>query len=84
MDSMTDEILSQLGGAPMQRMAQHTGIDQTQLAGAVAAALPLLLGALGRNADRPGGAEALYGALGRDHDRRRELRGQPQLRSVSG
>src|SRR5690606_4513087 len=34
---------------------------------AVAAALPLLLGALGRNASQPQGAQALYGALGRDH-----------------
>ena len=67
MDSPTDDIFSQLSGAPMQQMAQQAGIGQAQMAGAVAAALPLLLGALGRNAGRPGGAEALYGALGRDH-----------------
>jgi len=33
----------------------------------VSAALPLLLGALGRNASQPQGAEALFGALQRDH-----------------
>lgn len=66
-DSITDDIFSQLQGAPMQQMAQQLGIGQTQLAGAVSAALPLLMGALGRNSSQPGGAEALLGALNRDH-----------------
>ena len=33
----------------------------------IKAALPLLLGALGRNAAQPQGAQALFGALQRDH-----------------
>lgn len=65
--SITDDIFSQLQGAPMQQMAQQLGIGQTQMAGAISAALPLLIGALGRNASQPSGAEALLGALGRDH-----------------
>ena len=34
---------------------------------AISAALPLLLGALGRNTSQPQGAEALFGALQKDH-----------------
>lgn len=64
---LTDDIFAQLQGAPMQQMAQQLGIGQTQMAGAISAALPLLISALGRNASQPSGAEALMGALSRDH-----------------
>src|SRR5690606_24109407 len=47
--------------------AQRLGISQEQSSAAISAALPLLLGALGRNASQPQGAEALFGALQRDH-----------------
>ncbi len=67
MSSLTDDIFSQLSGPALQQISQQLGTGQTQTAGAVAAALPLLLGALGRNASQPQGAEALFGALGRDH-----------------
>lgn len=65
--SITDELYSQLSGEPMQQIGQQLGVGQAQLGGAVAAALPLLLGALGRNAGQPQGAESLFGALERDH-----------------
>ena len=42
-------------------------IGQAEASGAVGAALPLLMGALGRNAEQPQGAEALFGALQRNH-----------------
>jgi len=67
MDNITDELYSQLEGAPLRQMAQQLGIGQTQAAGAVSAALPLLVGALGRNASQPQGAQALFGALQKDH-----------------
>ncbi len=67
MSSLTDDIFSQLSGPALQQISQQLGTGHTQTAGAVAAALPLLLGALGRNASQPQGAEALFGALGRDH-----------------
>lgn len=66
-DSLTDQLLRQLDGAPLQQIAQQLGIDQTQAAGAVGTALPLLMGALGRNASQPQGAEALFGALQKHH-----------------
>ena len=67
MPNLTDDIFSQLSGPALQQISQQLGTGQTQTAGAVAAALPLLIGALGRNASQPQGAEALFGALGRDH-----------------
>ena len=62
MNSITDDIFSQLSGPALQQISQQLGTGHTQTAGAVAAALPLLLGALGRNASQPQGAEALFGA----------------------
>ena len=65
--SLVDELMSQLQGAPMQQMAQQLGTDTAQTQSAVGAALPLLLGALGQNASQPQGAADLLGALQRDH-----------------
>jgi hypothetical protein len=67
MTALTNDLLAQLQGAPLQQISQQLGIDQNQAAGAVSAALPLLMGALGKNASQPQGAEALFGALQRDH-----------------
>ena len=65
--SMVNDLMAQLQGAPMQQMAQQLGASGTQIQSAVGAALPLLLGALGNNAAQPQGAAALLGALQRDH-----------------
>lgn len=67
MSSLTDDLFSQLSGPALQQIASQLGAGQTQTAGAVAAALPMILGAMGRNTAQPQGAEALLGALGRDH-----------------
>lgn len=67
MTTMTDGLLSQLQGAPMAQIGQQLGLSPQQAQSAVASALPLLLGALGRNAQQPQGADALFGALQKDH-----------------
>jgi hypothetical protein len=67
MSNLTQELLAQLQGAPLQKISQQLGVDPAQAEGAVGAALPLLMGALGKNASQPQGAEALFGALQRDH-----------------
>lgn len=67
MATLTDDLLAQLQGEPAQDFARQLGISPTQASGAISAALPLLLGALGRNASQPQGAQALYGALQKDH-----------------
>src|SRR3546814_11256161 len=58
---------SQLQGQPRQQMSQQLGLAPDETANAVSAALPLLMGALGRNASQPQGAQALFGALQKDH-----------------
>lgn len=65
--SLANDLLNQLQGKPIEQIGQQLGLPQAQASGAVAAALPLLLGALGRNASQPAGAESLFGALERDH-----------------
>lgn len=65
--SLANDLLSQLQGQPLQQISQQLGLPQEQASGAVAAALPLLMGALGKNASQPAGAESLFGALQRDH-----------------
>ena len=64
---LTQELLSQLQGAPIQKLSGQLGLAPDQAGKAVAAALPLLMGALGRNSAQPQGAQALLGALQRDH-----------------
>jgi hypothetical protein len=50
----------------MQQFSDQLGTDPAQTHQAVAAALPMLLGALGHQASNPDGAQALFGSLG-DH-----------------
>ena len=56
---LTQELLSQLQGAPIQQLSGQLGLDPQQAGTAVAAALPLLMGALGRNSAQPQGARAV-------------------------
>ncbi|MBB6576855.1 hypothetical protein HNP33_000905 [Comamonas odontotermitis] len=65
--SMVEELLQQLQGAPMQQMAQSLGESEAQTEQAVHAAIPMMLGALGNNTQNAAGADALFGALQRDH-----------------
>ena len=67
-DSLAASLFQQLQqGQGLQQVSQQLGIDPNQASTAVSAALPLLMGAMGRNAQQPQGAEALLGALQRDH-----------------
>ena len=65
--SLVEQLLSQLQGAPMAQIASQLGADQQQTESALGAAVPMLLGMLGNNANQGGGADALFGALMRDH-----------------
>ena len=67
--TLSSDLLSRLAGAPAQQIAQRLGITPSQASTAIGAALPLLLGALGRNASQPRGAESLFGALKEHRDR---------------
>ena len=63
------DIFNMLGGMgqAQQTVGQQVGTNPQQTQSAMEAAVPLLLGALTRNAGQPGGLDALSGALGR-HD----------------
>ena len=63
--SFTDDLYSRLQDGHIARIGQQLGIPQAQAQSAVAAALPLLVGAMGRNAQQPQGASSLFDALGR-------------------
>ncbi|KAF1710034.1 calcium-binding protein [Pseudoxanthomonas kalamensis DSM 18571] len=73
--SLAEELFTQLQGAPLQQLSQQLGAGQMQTSSAIGAALPLLLGALGKNAAQPSGAEALLGALQKDHNTGMDLGG---------
>ena len=59
-DSLDDQTVGQIG--------RQIGVDQETAQGAVSAAIPVIVAALARNASDPTGADALHGALERDHD----------------
>lgn len=64
---LSDDLLQQLRADGLPRMASYLGVEPQQVDEATTAALPLLLGAMGRNARDPAGAQALFGSLSRDH-----------------
>lgn len=65
--SMVDDLMQQLQGAPLQQLSRQLGIEPAQASQAVGAALPMMMGALGRNAAQPQGADALFSALRTNH-----------------
>lgn len=67
--SMIDILGQQLGQEAMAGMlAQKTGLDPSTARQAVKIGLPLIVAALARNSADAKGADALSGALARDHD----------------
>ena len=68
MPSILENLLGQLTGDSLDQVGQAIGADKGQAWNAIGAALPVLLGALSRNAKSNDGAEALTNALAKDHD----------------
>jgi hypothetical protein len=68
MSSVLDELAAQLSPQTIRAMSAQIGAAPQQTASAIETALPLMLGQLERNASTPQGANALLGALDRDHD----------------
>lgn len=66
-NSIVDELLGQLQGPMLGQIAGQLGTDNAQAQDAITAAIPMIVGALGRNAQTPQGADDLFGALQRDH-----------------
>lgn len=74
------DIFNMLGGVgqAQQTVGQRVGTTPQQTEAAMEAALPLLLGAMTRNAQDPQGAQALAGALDQHDGRSLDLFGQGQ------
>lgn len=69
MAGMLDGLLGQLtAGGATEQMSRELGTDPATTNAAIGAALPVLMAALAKNASSPTGAQALAGALERDHD----------------
>lgn len=65
--SLLDDLLAQFQGGASDQIAQQLGTDSNTASNAISAALPMIVGALERNAQSPQGASDLLGALQRDH-----------------
>ncbi len=68
MDSIIQLLVTQLGSGAVSEISKSLGVDDDKAQQAVGMALPMILGALNRNTASSDGAEALVGALQRDHD----------------
>jgi hypothetical protein len=60
-------LMENLSGEPTREISRRVGGDEQSVSKALGGALPVLLGALNRNAGQSGGADALLGALNK-HD----------------
>jgi hypothetical protein len=69
MDNILEGLMGQLGGSgAVGQIAEQLGVDEGTAQNGIQAALPILLGALARNAQTEVGAEALHNAVANDHD----------------
>lgn len=68
MPSIFDVLTSHLNDQTLSQLSSRLGSDKAATSKAIAAAVPLLLGALAKNAATPNGAQALHDAVTRDHD----------------
>ncbi len=68
MPGIPDLVTQALQGDALRQLSRTIGADEQQTRQAAMAALPLMLGQMQRNASTPQGAQALAGALDRDHD----------------
>ncbi|MEM8600641.1 MAG: DUF937 domain-containing protein [Bacteroidota bacterium] len=68
MTDLLNTLTSTLGGDTAGQLASAIGASPQQTQQGITAALPMLLGQLNRNTNTPEGAQALAGALERDHD----------------
>lgn len=68
MSELTTLLLQQLAGPALSQISQKIGADEGTTGKALGVAVPLLMGALARNAAQPEGAQALHTALSKDHD----------------
>jgi hypothetical protein len=67
MSQLLEAIASELGPRVLAHVGSKVGANPQQTQAVAAAAIPMLVAALAKNTKTPGGADALAGALERDH-----------------
>ena len=68
MSGLMDLVTRQLGTGGVQQLGGRLGIDDKKTQMILAAAMPVLVAALAKNASKDDGAASLHGAIQRDHD----------------
>ena len=68
MSSLLEALAGQLDEQTVKQISSQLGADEQSTQQAIGAALPMLVGALDRNASTSEGAQSLTDALMRDHD----------------
>ncbi len=68
MSQLLKTLTDNLDASTLSQISQQIGANPSQTQSAISAALPMLVGGLARNTQTPEGANALAGALDRDHD----------------
>lgn len=68
MNDLVGMLMNQLGDDNLENLGNQAGLNKDQTKTALQGALPVLLGAMAKNTANKGGADALNGALDRDHD----------------
>lgn len=68
MADLLDMLESQLGGNALDMIANQIGGNKQQTSTAVAAALPMIMQALNKNASSEQGAQSLFNAVAKDHE----------------
>jgi hypothetical protein len=68
MDPLVEQVLQQLSKKEVSQIGQQIGADKNTTLTALSTMMPLLVGALAKNASQPEGAQALHKALASDHD----------------
>ena len=66
MSGLVDAVMAQIGDNEIDAIAQRFGMSTGQAQAAIEQTLPLMVGAMAKNASTPQGAQALHTALG-DH-----------------
>jgi hypothetical protein len=67
MSGLVDAVMAQIGDNEIDAIAQQFGMSPGQAQAAIEQTLPLMVGAMAKNASTPQGAQALHTALG-DHE----------------
>jgi hypothetical protein len=67
MSSIIEALAAEIGPQALSQLGSSVGASPEQTQSVFQAALPALIGGLARNAQNPDGAQALAGALDRDH-----------------